>query len=365
MADLSETPPSLVGRTVHYVRNDLFPFLKLTFDTWQTADSMLLGASMAYYVLFSFFPLLLIILSVIAVVVGATDSLVQQTLSGIADRNVGEVLGTEDNIRTQLLLLMSQSVSPEAAEFISNVLDNLYRSSQQASLIGFGLLLFSASGAFSVLDRVVDIIWEYNPYQQPARGLGKQVLWMAFRKLISFLLVLLLAAAIIISMLMSTIIRTITTVLRSLSDDVLNQFSDWLGQFGIDATLVLSLQEGNWLEQSLISLSTVLIVGAVLCVVFKILPSVRVAWGDVWLGALLTAFALAILNSLSGIIIGSNANLQNYGALGSVMAFMTWIFLINAVLFMGVAFTRAYALTYGSHRPQIGASDAPAAVAEG
>lgn len=345
---MEQTSPSRVGRVVGFVRHDLFPLLKLAFDKWQSADSMLLGASMAYYILFSFFPLLLVVLSITALVIGATDSFVQQTLSGLAEPGDLMIQDTS-GVQAQILSMLSESVSPQVATQISSILDSLYQSRQQAGLIGLGILLFSASGAFSILDRAVDIIWETRAQPRPDAAWYMSAVLVISRKLLAFVLVLGLAAVVLLSMVLGTLVRAISGILQSLSDEVLQQSEQWLGQFGINADMFISLLDGNRIEQVLLAGTTVMLTAAVLCVLFKILPSVRVAWGDVWIGALLTAVALAILNSLSSLIIG-NANWQNYGAIGSVMAFLTWMYLVNVVLFAGVAFTRAYALRYGSHR---------------
>ncbi len=353
------TAPSRVRRVTGFVRSDLVPLLMLAYQKWQAANSMLLGAAMAYYVLFSLFPLLLIILSIAALVVGATDSFVQQTLSGLAGSS-GLPFQDTSGVQAQILQVLSQNVSPELAQQISGILDNLYRTRQQAGLIGLGILLFSASGAFSILDRAVDIIWEQQQAQRTNQRWYHSALTMALRKLLSFVLVLGLAMVVMVSLVLGTVVRAVSNVLQSLSGEVLLETEQWLAQFGISASILSSLQDDNRIEQVLLALTTVVLITGVLCILFKVLPSTRVAWGDVWLGAILTAGALAILNSLSSLFIG-NSSFQNYGAIGSVMAFLSWMYLVNIVLFAGVAFTRAYALRYGSHRepePQIASSEA-------
>jgi membrane protein len=84
---------------------------------------------------------------------------------------------------------------------------------------------------------------------------------------------------------------------------------------------------------------------------FKYLPDTPVAWGDVWLGALLTAILFTVIVNISSAYI-SRSNFEAYGAIGSVMALLVWIFLSSQVLFLGAEFTRTYATMFGSYREE-------------
>ncbi|NJK79607.1 MAG: YihY/virulence factor BrkB family protein [Chloroflexaceae bacterium] len=323
--------------------------MQATFERWNKAESTLLGAAMAYYVLFSLFPLLLIILSIIGFLVGSADSGVRTFLGDLSSNTTEEsITGTLD-ARERILLTLRESVSPDVANQIDNVLQQLNESGGQAGLIGFFTLLLSASGAFGILDRVVNIIWETQEKVQQKTGIVWTVLNVVIKKLVSFVLVLGAAVLLLVSMLVGIIISFAITLLQSLSGGALAQVRDIAsavpgGLFLFDSAMTGSV----WVERLLLPLATLAIAVLTLALLFKYLPDLKVVWRDVWLGAILTAVLLAVLSSLSSRIIGGSS-FQNYGPIGGVMALLLWMYLTSLVFFFGVAFTRVYAYRYGSY----------------
>ncbi|NJL33289.1 MAG: hypothetical protein HC893_04805 [Chloroflexaceae bacterium] len=170
-------------RLPYNIKNHVVPTMQATFERWNKAESTLLGAAMAYYVLFSLFPLLLIILSIIGFLVGSADSGVRTFLGDLSSNTTEEsITGTLD-ARERILLTLRESVSPDVANQIDNVLQQLNESGGQAGLIGFFTLLLSASGAFGILDRVVNIIWETQEKVQQKTGIVWTVLNVVIKKL--------------------------------------------------------------------------------------------------------------------------------------------------------------------------------------
>ncbi len=101
--------------------------------------------------------------------------------------------------------------------------------------------------------------------------------------------------------------------------------------------------------------SSFLILALAACVLFKILPSVYVSWGDVWLGALLTALLLVVLQQLvSNSVISIGSHFLSYGVIGSVMILLLWIYLTCQIFLIGCEFSYAYAHLFGSIRHRSG-----------
>lgn len=291
------------------LKTKVLPLLQQTVQEWQKDNCLQMGTTLAYYALFSLFPLILVVLSIFGAFVGA---------------------GTA--AREQILNLAREALPGQSQAFgvIENTLDNLNEASFGAGLIGFGTLLFAASGVFGALDQAFNVIWRRGPEQKPNAGIVAQALAFARQRFLAFSLVIGCALLVMVTMIASIAIETITTFVDTFTGGL------------FERTLLLQLLQ---LGVSLAILTLVLML------LFKYLPNERVAWGDVWLGALLTAAIFILLQRLiAGIGISVGANFQAYGAIGGVMALMLWIYLTSLILFMGGEFTFVYAYMFGSHR---------------
>jgi membrane protein len=268
-----------------------------------------MGATLAYYALFSLFPLLLITLSVVGFFVGPTSDL-----------------------RAQIL----DAIPQQASELVGQALDNLNNNAAGASIVGFVTLLFSASGFFGALSRMFDRIWNVVPAE--TEGLVQSALTVVRGKLLAFLLVLGVAAVAVASV-------TLSSLLSGLSE----------------STSFLPGSEWGWrLVQLLVPLALLTLVYGAL---FKLLPNTHVGWGDVWLGAGLSALLFTVLQQVIGLYLGTS-DLASYGAIGAVMALLLWLYFTNVILVFGGEVARAYAYAHGSRAdetpPPPVAPDAPA-----
>lgn len=295
-----------------------------TGQKWQKDACLEMGASMAYFAVFSLFPLVLVILSVFGFFVGPT--------SQFYDR---------------ILAFVEEGLPPAAADIVANTLTTLNAQSRNASIIGFGTLLLSASAIFGALDRAFDRIWEVSTEANGNSNILGAVLTAVWRKAFSFLLVLGCGGLVLLSMLSDLAIGIAVAVLQRISAEI--EFIQ-LDTAGLIAQL-----------QVLVSF---LVLALVLMILYRVLPSSKVYWSDVWLGGLLAAGLMILLQQLvSASVVSVGANFQSYGVIGGVMVLMLWIFLTSQLLFIGAELSFAYAHLYGSRRSET-ADEAPVEVAQ-
>jgi membrane protein len=308
---------------LQYLRSSVLPskpvqLLLQTGMKWDQDNCPGMAASLSYFALFSLFPLLLVLLSVMGLLIGPNTQAFQQIESAIAT-----------------------FLPSEVHELIKGTLIALNENSVGAGLIGSGFLLWTASAVFAILRSSVNRIWRSPSRATESGSVHQMVLFVVLNKLFSFLLVLGTAALLLSSLVMRIAIQTIL--------GLVTMFQEKLPLITIDE---LKLTEG--LQTS----SSFLLVAIATCLLFKILPTVFVAWKDVWLGALITASGVIGLQQLAGSsVISLGSNFVSYGVIGSVMILLMWIFLTFQIFLFGCVFTYIYAHLFGSRRNQSMASD--------
>ncbi|MEY2985464.1 MAG: serum resistance locus BrkB, partial [Cyanobacteriota bacterium] len=267
---------------------------------WQRDECLEMGAALAYYALFSLFPICLVVLSI-----------------------VGMLLGPESNYYLQLIELAKQALPNDSFSMVQQTLVNLNRSSMSAGAIGFGLLILTASKIFDALNRSVDKIWQVHPRQQAVTGVKHQAFTFVKNKILAFLLVLSTVFVFLCSMLANLAIKIIFSLVVDLEQSI-----SWVQ---VDTLIILrSLQFGIFYF-----LITTVILG-----LFKVLPSTRLFWLDIIPGSLFTAAALmGLQNAFSSGIIRMGENFRAYGVIGNVMVLLLWIYLLFQVFFIGCELT--------------------------
>ncbi|MDQ2948058.1 MAG: YihY/virulence factor BrkB family protein, partial [Acidobacteriota bacterium] len=113
-----------------------------------------------------------------------------------------------------------------------------------------------------------------------------------------------------------------------------------------------------WMAEVVNVLISILVITGIFAVIFKFLPSVRVLWRDVWVGAIFTAVLFTLGKTLIGIYLGRASIGSSYGAAGSLVLILVWIYYSAQIFFMGAEFTRVYATEHGSHRNEEPAAEA-------
>jgi len=267
--------------------------LKEALAAWSDDKVPRLGAALAYYTLFSLAPLLIIVVALASLVFG------EQAAQGrIADE-------------------ISGLVGDKGAEAIQEMLQNAGAQKSSgiiATVIGLMTLLFGASGVFGELQDALNTIWRVKP--KPGRG----ILGIIRDRFFSFAMVLGIVFLLLVSLVVSAALAA-------------------LGKFG-SGTLPTPLLH---LVDLVVSIGVVAILFAVL---FKALPDVRIAWRDVWVGALATSVLFTFGKILIGLYLGRSSVGSAFGAAGSLVVVLAWIYYSAQIFFFGAELTKAYAHYY-------------------
>lgn len=276
---------------------------------WQRDDCLEMGAALSYYALFSLFPTVLIVLSI-----------------------VGAFIGPESGAAEQILLFARNSLPPEAYSLVDNTLSQLNRNSLEAGIISFLILCFTASGVFGALTRSMNKIWQVDLEKTHQTGVKSAAKTFMRNRFLAFMLVFSTSALIFMSLVANIVIEIIIEVVQDLENAV--------GLFQIDDLLVLkALQTGT----------SYLGISVIIMLLFRVLPNTRICWGDVFWGGLATSGLFMLLQHLaSNSIIRFGEQFLAYGAVGSVMILLLWIFLSCQVFFLGCELTYVYTHLFGS-----------------
>ncbi|MGD1859052.1 MAG: YihY/virulence factor BrkB family protein [Leptolyngbyaceae cyanobacterium] len=294
---------------VHLLRSKPAALIIQTALKWQRDDCLEMGAALSYYALFSLFPTVLIVLSI-----------------------VGAFIGPESGAAEQILLFARSSLPPEAYSLVDNTLSQLNRNSLEAGIISFLILCFTASGVFGALTRSLNKIWQVDLEKKHQTGVKSAAKTFMRNRFLAFMLVFSTSAIIFISLISKIVIEIIIEIVQNLDNA--------LALFQIDDLLVLkALQTGT----------SYLGISVVIMVLFRVLPNTRICWGDVFLGALTTSGLFMLLQHVaSNSIVQFGEQFLSYGAVGSVMILMLWIFLSCQVFFLGCELTYVYTYLFGS-----------------
>src|SRR4051812_11611605 len=268
--------------------------LKESYRKWSEHQAPRLGASVAFYSVLSFAPLLVLITAVIAVVFG------------------------QQSAQNELVHVARQWIGDKGAETVQSLLKNAQKPSSGifATLVAFTTLLFGASGVFSELHDALNVIWEVPPKKDAG------VLTLIKDKLFSFGMVLSVGFLLLVSLVLSAALA-------------------YIGRyFGELVPLPPPILEAI---NFLVSLA---VVTALFALMFKYVPNAQVSWRNVRVGAVLTALLFTVGKFLLGMYLGKASVGSPYGAAGSLVAVVVWIYYSAQIFFFGAEFTHAYA---GAH----------------
>ena len=272
-----------------------FKLLQEAFKEWQEDKVSLLAAALAYYTVFSITPLLVIAIAIAVAVIG------------------------QDTARVENYEQITQLVGSQGAQAIEMALANADRPqfSSIASIISIVILLIGASGVFAQLQEALNTVWDVKT--KPNGGI-----WEFIRKrLLSFGMVLVIGFLLLVSLVLSAILAGI-------------------GKLEID--ILPGLAPAWQLFNSAISFGFVSLLFAF---IYYYLPDVKIRWQDVWVGAIITALLFTMGKLLIGLYLGRGSLGSAYGAAGSLIVFLTWVFYSAQILLFGAEFTQVYARRYG------------------
>jgi membrane protein len=257
-----------------------------TFSAWSEDDAAQLGAALAYYAAFSITPLLIMTLSVVGFFYHG-DSLTY--------------------IKTQLSAL----VGSEAADTLAETIVAVRRSKQgfTAGFVSALVLSIGASGVFIQLQSAMNQIWKTK--RKPGH------FWRHFieERLLAVAMIVGGGCLLLVSLALSATLSTGTYLLPG-------------------ATLLWQIADGG---------VSFVIVTLFFASIFKVVPDARINWGDVWVGAILTAILFTAGKLVTALYLGHNDIGSAFGAAGSILATLAWVFYSSQILFFGAEFTKIHA----------------------
>jgi membrane protein len=254
-----------------------------------------LSASLAYYTLFSLAPLLVIIIAIAGLVFG------EQAARGQIVGEIGNLVGRQGAEAVQSLI---QAAHRPGAGVV-------------ATVAGVVTLLIGATGVFGELQDALNTIWGVVP--RPGQGV-KGLLKV---RAMSFVIILGVGFLLLVSLVLSAGLAALGKYLA--------------GMLPLHATLM----------QFLSFLLSLLAFTMLLALIYKVLPDVELRWPDVWIGSVLTALMFSIGKMLIGLYLGRTSVASAYGAAGSVVLILLWVYYSATILYTGAEFTQVFVSRFG------------------
>jgi membrane protein len=276
---------------------DLWSITKETGEGWDRDHVSSLAAGLAYYTLLSLAPLVVIAIAVAGFVFGEDAA-----RHRIADE-LGGVVG--DSAARAIQDVIRGAQAPEAGVV--------------STVVGVVVLFLGASGVFAELQSSLNTVWNVKP--KPGRG----VRGIVKDRFFSFSMVLGVAFLLLVSTILSAALAAVGRYLGS------------------------ALPGGEALWQVVNLALSLAMVTALFALIFKIVPDAEVAWKDVWIGAAVTSVLFTLGKFLIGLYLGKSSVSSSYGAAGSLVVLVIWVYYSAQILLLGAEFTQAYAQRFGSH----------------
>lgn len=277
----------------------LFQLFIKSAKAWSDDYAPSMGAAISYYTVFSLAPLLVIVVAIAGAVFGrdAVQGIIVAQLSGLmGEQGAGLVQG--------VLASASDTDRGLVAGLISGV-----------------LLLLGATTVFAELQHALDRIWHVPEAQKP------QGVWAILRaRILSFGLILGLIFLLMVSLVVSAAVSA---------------FGSWTG--GLMPGSEALLQALNLVVS--LSITTVLF-----AMIYKLMPTIPIAWRDVWVGAFTTALLFEVGKLAIGVYLGKSSMTEPFAAAGSVVALLAWVYYGAQIFLFGAEFTKAYADDHGSKK---------------
>ena len=287
---------------------DMWELLKQTFNSWSADKAPRLGAALAYYAVFSLAPLLIIVVGIAGLVFG------------------------ERAAQGKVVNQIKDAVGEPVALAIQDLLKNAHASggSLTATLLGMVVLFFGATGLFVELQDALNTIWKVTPApDRPYLGILRG-------RFLSFTVVLVAALLLFISLIVSA---------------ALSALSRWMD--------TMALPGGFAVWQAANALISFLFTTFLFAMVYKILPDVKICWRDVWTGALFTALLFTLGKYLISLYLGRSGTSSAFGAAGSLVIILLWVYYSAQIFLFGAEFTHVYADRFGSRCKALSHTSAP------
>jgi membrane protein len=276
--------------------------LKETFAGWWNDNVPRMGAALAYYTLFALAPILIVVIAVGGMAFGAAA------------------------VRGEIVAQIQDLVGQDGAQAVQAILEAAANSrwSIPATIIGVITFFLGATGAFLELQDNLNAIWRVKP-----RSRGNFLRDLLTQRIISFGLVLGFAFLLLTSLVVSAALAAVHTYVGSAFPGVA---ALWRAGYVVVSLGVITL---------------------LFAMIYKVLPDVKLKWEDVWVGALVTAGLFTIGKFLIGLYLGTSSLGSTYGAAGSVIVVLVWVYYSSQIILLGAEFTRAYVERFGPLPPPV------------
>lgn len=266
-----------------------------------------LGASLAYYTVFSIAPTLVIAIAVAGLLFG------EEAARGEVSRQLADLIGAQGAQAVETAI--EKSASPGTGIL--------------ATIIGVFTLILGASAAFAELKQALNIMWEVEA--PPTSGI-----WGMLRaRLLSFAMVLVVGFLLVVSLVASAAITAVST---------------WVDRIWPSTEVVMRAVNGGL---------SFIVLTVLFALIYKLLPDTKLEWRDTWLGAAVTSLLFGVGKLLIGLYIGHSSVASTYGAAGSLVVLLVWVYYSAQILLLGATFTYVFAHQHGSRCPaRTGEADA-------
>jgi membrane protein len=286
------------ARLIHFLRD----VARDSISEWVKHNASSLGAALSFYTLFSIAPILVIAMAVAGAIFGPHVA--------------------EAHVLDQMRGLLGEA----GAAAVQSLLSSAHQSGLKgfAAAVGVVTLLIGATSVFGELQNTLDYIWK-SPQQAGVAA------WRILRsRILSIGLILGVGFLLMVSLLFSAALAALGA---------------WLGTFMVRWSVILPAMD---LVLSL-GLTTVLF-----AMIYKYVPREEIAWGDVWIGGLVTACLFSVGKLLIGLYLGRSSLSSAYGAVGSIMVLLLWIYYSAQIFLLGAEFTHVYTYRLGSRSAERG-----------
>jgi membrane protein len=297
---MSPSPPNRTKAGSRITLRRLGTIFRRALAGWWNDNVPRLGASLAYYTLFALAPILVVAIAIGGFVFGP------EAVRGEVVGQIQGLIGREGGLAVQAML--------EGASRPS--------SSIPATIGGVITFFLGATGAFLELQTALNSIWRVEP-----KSSGSYLKVLIMQRVISFGLVVALGFLLLTSLLVSA------------------------GLAGLHRYMGHAFPGEVALWEALNVLVSLGVITLLFALIYKVLPDVKLSWGDVWVGAIVTAGLFTIGKLVIGLYLGTASIASTYGAAGSVIVVLVWVYYSAQVILLGAEFTRAYVDEFGK-RPR-------------
>jgi membrane protein len=275
----------------------LWELLKETFQEWKEDKVSRLAAALSYYTIFSLPGLLLVVVAV-----------------------AGFFLGQE-SVREDLMAQVATLVGDQGADAVGTMLANAGWDRDAgilAIVVGLVTVIVAATGAFTQLQEALNTVWEVSP--APGAGIGHTLR----KRFLSFSLILGIAFLLLVSLVVNAALSGLGSLLEGMFPGAL------------------------WLVRILSAVISFAVITLLFALMYRYLPDAEVAWKDVFVGAVLTTFLFTVGQFALSVYLARSSAASAYGAAGSLVLILLWVYYSAQIFLFGAEFTQVYARHYGS-----------------